>query len=171
MAGAVNNIKVLEFGQYIAGPLLGMFLADQGADVIKIERPPWGDPMRKYPGFQVWNRGKRSAMLDLKNGNDLETVRRLAQETDIVIENFRPGVMERLGLGYESLIVQNPKLIYEPCLGLELQALTVIYEDGRRWSELLLLPILGLMHLRLVALYIPFFRFRAYTPHFSVLQL
>lgn len=112
MTGALNNIKVLEFGHYIAGPLLGMFLADQGADVIKIERPPSGDPMRKHPGFQVWNRGKRSAMLDLKNDHDLKIVRKLAQGVDVVIENFRPGVMERLGLGYESLFVDNPGLIY-----------------------------------------------------------
>ena len=109
--GALRGLKVLDFGHYIAGPLLGMLLSDQGAEVIKVERPG-GDPARQELAFATWNRGKRSIVLDLKDEAAVEAARRLAGQADVVIENFRPGVADRLGIGYESLTAANPGLIY-----------------------------------------------------------
>jgi crotonobetainyl-CoA:carnitine CoA-transferase CaiB-like acyl-CoA transferase len=107
----MSGVKVLEFGWYVAGPMLGMLLADQGADVVKIERPE-GDPARSQPGFHVWNRGKKSVVLDLKTDQGRHAAIALAQKADILIENFRPGVMDRLGLGYGTMIAHNPRLVY-----------------------------------------------------------
>ena len=109
--GALSDIKVVEFGQYIPGPLLGMLLSDQGAEIIKIERPG-GDPGRKYEAFGTWNRGKRSIVLDLKTSNDLKIAQNICSQADVVIENYRPGVADRLGIGYEQLKLTNPGLIY-----------------------------------------------------------
>ncbi len=110
-SGALRGIKVLEFGHYIAGPLLGMLLSDQGAQVIKVERPG-GDSARRELAFATWNRGKRSIVLDLKTEAGQASARKLAQNTDVLIENFRPGVAERLGLGYSGLAAVNPGLVY-----------------------------------------------------------
>lgn len=110
-SGALRGLKVLDFGHYIAGPLLGMLLSDQGAQVVKVERPE-GDPARKEAAFATWNRGKRSIVLDLKTEAGRETARELAQDADLVIENFRPGVADRLGIGYDALSAANPRLIY-----------------------------------------------------------
>lgn len=109
--GALRDIHVVEFGQYVPGPMLGMLLADQGAHVIKVERPG-GDPARAEPAFATWNRGKRSAILDLKGDAGRRNAQRLAANADVVIENFRPGVAERLGIGYGELSAANPGLIY-----------------------------------------------------------
>ena len=109
--GALRGLKVLDFGHYIAGPLLGMLLSDQGAEVVKVERPG-GDPARKELAFATWNRGKRSIVLDLKDAKAQETALRLAGQADVVIGNFRPGVADRLGIGYERLAADNPGLIY-----------------------------------------------------------
>ena len=109
--GALRGVRVLDFGHYIPGPLLGMLLADQGADVIKVERPE-GDPARKHAAFATWNRGKRSIVLELKQETDRQTAQELAGTVDIVIENFRPGVADRLGIGYDVLSDLNPRLIY-----------------------------------------------------------
>ena len=109
--GALDGVRVLDFGHYIPGPLLGMFLSDQGASVIKVERPE-GDPARKHPAFAVWNRGKQSAVLDLKTEAGQAHARAFAANSDVVIENFRPGVADRLGIGYETLSEANPKLVY-----------------------------------------------------------
>ncbi len=109
--GALRGLKVLELGHYIAAPLLGMLLSDQGAEVIKVERPG-GDPARKQPAFATWNRGKRSIVLDLKEERDRQTALQLAGEADILLENFRPGVADRLGVGYQELSRDNPRLIY-----------------------------------------------------------
>ena len=109
--GALRGLKVLDFGHYIAGPLLGMLLSDQGAEVIKVERPE-GDPARKEPAFATWNRGKRSIALDLKNDVAQVTARALASKADVVIENFRPGVADRMGIGYARLAAENPSLVY-----------------------------------------------------------
>ena len=111
ITGALRGLKVLDFGHYIAGPLLGMLLSDQGAEVIKVERPG-GDPARREPAFATWNRGKRSIVLDLKTQSGRDTASRLAQDADLVIENFRPGVAERLGIGYSELSLSNPGLVY-----------------------------------------------------------
>ena len=109
--GALRHLKVLDFGHYIAGPLLGMLLSDQGAQVIKVEKPG-GDPARKELAFATWNRGKQSVVLDLKTDSDKETAQKLALGADIIIENYRPGVADRLGIGYGKLAEENPALIY-----------------------------------------------------------
>jgi crotonobetainyl-CoA:carnitine CoA-transferase CaiB-like acyl-CoA transferase len=108
---ALSGIKVLDFGQYIAGPLAGMMLAEQGAEVTKIERPQ-GDPFRKDDGFMVYNRSKKNIVLDLKKPEGQKIALDLVKEADILIENFKPGVMDKLGLGYETVITLNPRLIY-----------------------------------------------------------
>ena len=110
MVGALEHIRVIDFGQYISGPLAGMLLADQGADVIRVD-PPDG-PRWKTPANSTWNRGKRSITLDLKQAGDLATARSLIQGADVVVENFRPGTMDRLGLGNEEMTQVNPRLVY-----------------------------------------------------------
>ena len=108
--GALRGTRVVEFGQYIPGPLLGMLLAEQGADVIKVERPG-GDPARTEPAFATWNRSKRSVELDLKSPGGLEQAQELIHWADVLIENFRPGVADRLGIGYEATRT-NSGLVY-----------------------------------------------------------
>lgn len=108
--GPLAGLKVLDFGQYVAGPGAAMMLGDQGAQVTRIERP--AGPAMAGPASAVLNRGKRTVSLDLKNPGDVETARRLIAEADVLIENFRPGVMSRLGLGYDALREINPGLIY-----------------------------------------------------------
>ena len=110
MAGALDGVRVVDFGQYIAGPLLGMLLADQGADVIRIEPP--GGPLWDTSANATWNRGKRSVTLDLKVAADLEVAHQLVAGADALVENFRPGVMERLGLGPAVFADANPGLVY-----------------------------------------------------------
>ena len=110
MAGALDGIRVIDFGQYIAGPLVGMLLADQGADVIKVDPP--GGPSWKTPANATWNRGKRSIVLNLKQAGDLATAKGLIEGADVVVENFRPGVMNRLGLGATAMTQANPRLVY-----------------------------------------------------------
>ena len=110
MASVLEHVRVIDFGQYIAGPLLGMLLADQGADVVRVEPP--GGPLWDTPANGTWNRGKRSIGLDLKDEGEREVARRLVEGADVVIENFRPGVMERLGLGPREMTEANPRLVY-----------------------------------------------------------
>lgn len=110
MTGVLQGIRVIDFGQYIAGPMAAMLLGDQGADVIRIDPP--GGPRWNTPANATWNRNKRSIVLDLKQDADRETARQLIAGADVVIENFRPGVMERLGLGAAAMMAQNPRLIY-----------------------------------------------------------
>jgi CoA:oxalate CoA-transferase len=115
----LDGIRVLDFSIMLAGPYCARLLADVGADVIKIE-PPEGDDMRlRTPVrdghsayFGQLNAGKRSLALDLKSAHAIKLVHRLVAETDILVENFRPGVMDRLGLGYDALRAINPRLIY-----------------------------------------------------------
>ncbi len=106
----LTGIRVVDFGHYIAGPLTGMLLADQGAEVIKVDRP--GKPDYDTPANGVFNRGKQHITLDLKNADDLATAVKLIRSADVVIENFRPGVMQRLGLGAEEMTALNPGLVY-----------------------------------------------------------
>jgi crotonobetainyl-CoA:carnitine CoA-transferase CaiB-like acyl-CoA transferase len=121
---ALAGLKVLDFSIMLAGPYGARLLADLGADVVKVE-PPEGDdmrlrqPLRAAPDgqrhsayFGQLNAGKRSVVLDLKRTEDLDLARRLALEADVVLENFRPGVMDRLGLGAGALRAANPKLVY-----------------------------------------------------------
>ena len=117
-AGALDGIRILEFASYVSGPFAGMLLSDLGAEVVKIESPDGGDPFRNwgkqdYNGtFGSMNRNKKSVTLDLKTKEGQAAARKLALSADVVIENFRAGAMERLGLGYEALAVDNSKLIY-----------------------------------------------------------
>jgi crotonobetainyl-CoA:carnitine CoA-transferase CaiB-like acyl-CoA transferase len=111
VAGSLAGLKVIEFGHYVAGPLLGMMLADQGADVIKVE-PPTGDPWRSQPSFAIWNRGKRSIVLDLKTPAGRESAQKLLKVADVVIENFGVGVAERLGIDYPTVKAMNPPVVY-----------------------------------------------------------
>jgi CoA:oxalate CoA-transferase len=117
--GPLDGVRVLDFSIMLAGPYCARLLADVGADVIKIE-PPEGDDMRlrsplregNSAYFGQLNAGKRSISLDLKNPEAIKLIHRLVKQTDILVENFRPGVMDRLGLGYEALREINPRLIY-----------------------------------------------------------
>jgi len=109
--GALHGIKVLDFGQYIPGPFAAMLLAEQGADVIKIERPE-GDPLRHEDGFMVWNRSKKAITLDLKKPEGLKIALDLAKQSDVIIENFKPGIMDKLGIGYEAVKAINPRIVY-----------------------------------------------------------
>ena len=118
-AGPLAGLKVLELGQLIAGPFAAKTLADFGADVIKVEAPGGGDPLRRWRllknGTSVWwqvqSRNKRSIALDLKEPEARDIVRRLAVDADVLIENFRPGAMEGWGLGPGELLAINPRLI------------------------------------------------------------
>ena len=112
----LDNIKVLEFTHMVMGPAAGVILADMGADVIKIE-PVTGDATRHLPGsgagyFPMYNRNKRSLCINLKSEEGRDVALGLAKDADVVIENFRPGTMDRLGFGYEVLSKQNRRLIY-----------------------------------------------------------
>jgi crotonobetainyl-CoA:carnitine CoA-transferase CaiB-like acyl-CoA transferase len=116
---ALQGLKVLELGQLIAGPFAGKTLADFGADVIKVEPPGVGDPLRKWrllrDGTSVWwqvqSRNKRSVCLDLRTREGQDAVRALAAEADVLIENFKPGTLEGWGLGWDALHALNPRLI------------------------------------------------------------
>jgi crotonobetainyl-CoA:carnitine CoA-transferase CaiB-like acyl-CoA transferase len=116
-ATPLKGVKVLEFSHAIMGPSAGLMLADMGADVVKVEPAPDGDYTRNLPGFGAgffagFNRNKRSVAIDLKRPDGQATVHRLAARADIVLENYGPGTMERLGCGYEQLCVVNPRLLY-----------------------------------------------------------
>ena len=118
-AGPLAGLKVLELGQLIAGPFAAKTLGDFGADIVKIEPPGAGDPLRKWrllkDGTSVWwqvqSRNKQSLALDLKRPEAQDIVRKLVAESDVLIENFRPGAMEGWGLGPETLLALNPRLI------------------------------------------------------------
>ncbi|HPM68829.1 MAG TPA: CaiB/BaiF CoA-transferase family protein, partial [Piscinibacter sp.] len=117
--GPLTGLKVVELGQLIAGPFAAKTLADFGAEVIKIEPPGSGDPLRQWRllhnGTSVWwqvqSRNKLSVALDLKDADSRDIVRRLIAEADVLVENFKPGVMEDWGLGYEALSLHNPGLV------------------------------------------------------------
>lgn len=118
--GPLAGVKVLDFSRILSGPYASMVLADLGAEVIKIEPIEKGDETRNFPPFQgnlshyyvALNRSKQSIALDLKSAEGTNIAKRLAAQSDIVLENFRPGVMDRLGLGYDVLRADNPGLIY-----------------------------------------------------------
>lgn len=123
--GPLEGIKVLDFTRVLAGPYATMLMADLGAEVIKIEQPGCGDDSRAYGPykngesgyFMSLNRNKRSITVNLKAPEGKEIVRELVRETDVVVENFRPGTMEKLGFGYEALKEINPRLIYAASSG------------------------------------------------------
>jgi crotonobetainyl-CoA:carnitine CoA-transferase CaiB-like acyl-CoA transferase len=122
MPEALGGLKVLDFSRALAGPIATMLLGDFGATVVKVERPGCGDDTRSWAPpygpqgeatyFQSVNRNKHSVVLDLAAPGDLRRARRYADNADVVVENFRPAVMERLGLGYEALKEANPDIVY-----------------------------------------------------------
>jgi crotonobetainyl-CoA:carnitine CoA-transferase CaiB-like acyl-CoA transferase len=118
MLKVLSGIKVLEQGTFITGPAAGMFLADLGAEVIKVEQPVSGDPFRAFKGglfsphFQTYNRNKRSVTLNPKLPEDAAVFDELVKEADVYIQNFRPGAAERLGAGEARLRALNPRLVY-----------------------------------------------------------
>ena len=122
-AGPLEGLRVVELTHVMAGPTCGLMLADMGADVIKIERPPDGDTQRfdtteednicgEAASFMMVNRNKRGLAIDLKSPQGKDVLRRLLKQSDVLVENFRPGTLERLGFGYEALKAQYPRLIY-----------------------------------------------------------
>ena len=128
--GPLNGLKVLDFTQALAGPFCTQNLSDLGAEVVKVEALDGGDlsrgsgpfheadPEHRYSGyFQSINRGKKSLSVDLKTPAGVELVQRLVPQFDVVVENFRVGVMDRLGLSYETLAALNPKLVYAAIRG------------------------------------------------------
>ncbi len=116
MSGACDGLRVIDFSTWMAGPLATMVLADNGADVIKVESPA-GDPARALPAFQTWNRGKRAATIDLKTPHGRASALDLARTADVVVTSFRPGVAERLGIGYDDIRVVNPRAVYAAISG------------------------------------------------------
>jgi crotonobetainyl-CoA:carnitine CoA-transferase CaiB-like acyl-CoA transferase len=118
--GPLSGVRILDFSRVLAGPAASQALADLGAEVIKVEPPGDGDDTRTFPPFEQGhsvyflgvNRGKKSIVIDLKTAAGVALARDLAAKSDILIENYRPGVMARLGLGYEALTAINPRLIY-----------------------------------------------------------
>lgn len=120
MVRALEGIKVLDLTSYIAGPFATMLLGDLGAEIIKVEAPGEGDPFRTWdkepklysPIFCSFNRNKKSMTLNLRRPEGKEVFLRLARDADVIVENFRPGVMDRFGIGYETMREINPKIIY-----------------------------------------------------------
>ena len=123
--GPLAGVRAIELGQIAAGPFAGSLLADLGADVIKIERPDGGDGMRSWPplstgggeapyseNFASLNRNKRSVALDLKDRDGVDRLLRLASAADVLVENYRPGVLARLGAGYDAVSARNPRIVY-----------------------------------------------------------
>ncbi len=125
MTGPLSGIVVIDLSRVLAGPFASMILADLGARVIKVESPGNGDDSRSYPPmkngvsayFASVNRGKESICLNLKDESDKEILHKLLAKADVIVENFRPGVMERLGFGWEDLHAKYPRLIYAAASG------------------------------------------------------
>lgn len=118
----LSGLKIVEFTHMVMGPTCGTILADLGADVVKVEPAPDGDNTRRLVGsgigfYLCFNRNKRSLAVDLKSPEGLALVKKLIAGSDVVIENFRPGAMDRLGLGYAALSAENPRLVYCSCKG------------------------------------------------------
>src|SRR4029079_9685227 len=113
MPGALHGVRVLDLSWGIAGPLGVLLLAEQGADVIKVE-PPGGDPFREYSGYAVWNRSRRSVTVDLKQPAGADAFRKLAADADVIVETFRPGVTDRLGIRYDAIEDPHPPPLL-PC--------------------------------------------------------
>ncbi|WP_454741568.1 CaiB/BaiF CoA transferase family protein [Cupriavidus necator] len=135
MTQPLTGVKVLDFSTLLPGPLCSLLLAEAGAEVIKFERPVRGDEMRSYEpkadadstNFVLLNRGKKSVAIDLKSPAAIDSLVPLIQETDVLLEQFRPGVMDRLGLGYADVAKINPRLVY--C------SITGFGQDGPRANE------------------------------------
>ncbi|MFN3235855.1 MAG: CaiB/BaiF CoA transferase family protein [Pseudomonadales bacterium] len=124
--GPLSGIRILDLASVVSGPMAAVVLADQGADVIKVEPPGWGDGIRGLGAhrnglsaiFAMINRNKRSIGINLKHPEGRDIVKELAKSTDVVLQNYRPGKMTKLGLGYEDLTAENPDLIYASISGM-----------------------------------------------------
>src|SRR5690606_25335361 len=124
MIKALGDVTVLDFSHLLQGPFATQLLGDMGARIIKVERPGQGDLFRtmtfknkwvggtESPNFLAWNRNKRSLAIDLKAPETREVLYELAKSVDVVVQNFRPGVLDRLGYGYEDFRSLNPRIIY-----------------------------------------------------------
>ncbi|ROH86699.1 CoA transferase [Stagnimonas aquatica] len=157
MPAVFEKLKVLDLTWGIAGPMATMLLADNGAEVTKIE-PPGGDPYRNQLGYHVWQRGKRSAILDLKNAEDKKAFLALAQVADVLVESYSPGTTTKLGIDYATLSQLNPRLVYcsitgygregelaqRPAYDALVQARTGLMFEQRGWPEGALNHISGL---------------------------
>lgn len=152
---ALDGIRVLDFTQMMLGPLCTQTLADLGADVVKVERPGKGEWIRSMPmlgefvggdsaAFHSFNRNKRSIAVNLKSAEGREALLELAKKCDVVVENFRSGVMDRLGLGYEDFKVANPKIIYASGSGWG--ADSNLAKQGMPGQDLLIQAMSGVMH-------------------------
>jgi formyl-CoA transferase len=114
----IHGVRVIEIANFITGPYAGMLLADLGAEVVKVENPKGGDPFRSWnngiysPQFCAYNRGKKSLTVNLKSPRGKEVLHDLLSKADVLIENFRPGIADRLGFGFSRLEKLYPKLIY-----------------------------------------------------------
>ena len=114
----LEGIRILDLTRLLPGPFCTQYLAQMGATVIKIEEPDGGDYAREMPSlFSLINRGKRSVALDLRQTEDRAAFRALAADADVVVESFRPGVMDKLGCGYDTLKADNPRLVYAALTG------------------------------------------------------
>src|SRR5258707_11919955 len=120
MSGPLAGLKIVDLSSMMSGPWATDILGDQGADVIKVEVPGKGDHVRDLPNrsgdmsamFVNVNRSKRSLTLDLKKPEGVAVLKKLVETADVVVQNFRPGVVERLGIGYDDLAPHNPRLVY-----------------------------------------------------------
>ena len=125
MASGLQRLRVVDLSSHLSGPYCAMLLADHGADVIKVERPNGGDDARRMPPFvggesapfMIWNRNKRSVVIDLKTETGKAQLLELIDTADVLIENFRPGTLDRLGLDWATLSARNPRLIYAAISG------------------------------------------------------
>ncbi len=155
----LSGIRVTGLEQYMAGPYCTLLLADAGAEVIKIERPGSGDPRRAMPpfaekggvkkaaGFMAYNRNKKSLALDLRKPEGQQIFKKLAARSDVVVENLRPGSMEKMGLGYDSLKVHNPRLVWAVISGFgRLPGFQGPYSD-RPAFDIVAEAMSGIMHL------------------------
>jgi crotonobetainyl-CoA:carnitine CoA-transferase CaiB-like acyl-CoA transferase len=124
-SGPLRGVRVLDLSWGIAGPVGVQLLAELGADVIKVE-PPGGDPFRAQPGYHVWNRSRRSVVLDLKATEGRDAFLRLCGDADVLVETFSPGTMARLGLSYAEVSEQFPRLVY---------CSVPAYPDGHRFAD------------------------------------
>ena len=153
MIKVLDGVRVLEMGTFITGPAAGMYLADMGADVVKLERPDGGDPFRAFKGglysphFQTYNRNKRSITLHTRGAEDLNLLDELVGQADAFIQNFRPGIAEKLNVGVERLQAINPKLIYCSISGFgsegpdkERPAYDTVAQAASGWLRLLINP-------------------------------
>ncbi len=153
MLKVLKGVRVLEMGTFITGPAAAMYLADMGADVIKVERPGEGDPFRAFKGglysphYQTYNRNKRSITIDTKNPDDLATFDELVKTADVFIQNFRPGVADKLKVGADRLQEINPKLVYVAISGFgkdgpsaDRPAYDTVAQAASGWLRLLINP-------------------------------